>query len=270
MKLTNFALMSDVHLEFGERNFELPAADVLLLAGDICLVSDLSESMCGTLIGERTVRFLKDVSKKYKQVIWIPGNHEYYGGDIKSTVEKVNQFLIDESITNIEFNDHGTFTTADHVKVVYATLWTDMKKSCPLVLNAAAGYMNDYNNITFISGIKHRLLCPADTVAIHAKHKRFIQQECTNTQDKLVVMTHHAPLMTLLNKKTNPSEIDYCYGSTDMEDIILDNDIKVWAYGHVHTRNETAVADTKFISNCRGYLGHEPAASSFLVKTFTV
>lgn len=262
--------MSDVHLEFGKRNFDLPDADVLLLAGDICLITDLAKSVCDTLTGKRTREFLIDASIKYKQVIWIPGNHEYYHSDIKSAVGKVNEFLLSESITNIEFNDHGTFTTQDKVKVIYATLWTDMKKSCPLVLNAAAGYMNDYNNIALIPGIKHRPLVPADTVAIHAKHKKFIQKECSNTQDKLVVMTHHAPLMNLLSKKIKPTDIDYCYGSTDMEDIILDHDIKVWAYGHVHTRDESAVADTKFISNCRGYLGHEAGASSFLVKTFTM
>lgn len=274
--MTTFALMSDVHLEHGGRNFDLPDADILLLAGDICVVDDLRDSYMATLIGQRSREFLIDVSKKYRHIIWIPGNHEYYDGVIETVTGRVNDFLVSENINNITFNEYGTFTTGG-VKVVYATLWTDMNNSSPLVISQAAGYMNDYQYIKcdpFGPDNISRNLRPSDTLSLHVKHKQHIEQECANTTDKIVVMTHHAPLLSLINRERNPSAVDYCYGCTDMEDIIHDNDILVWAYGHVHTRDENVFGgvcgNTKFISNCRGYFGHETGAESFTVKTFTV
>lgn len=274
--MTTFALMSDVHLEHGGRNFDLPDADILLLAGDICVVDDLRDSYMATLIGQRSREFLIDVSKKYKHVVVIPGNHEYYDGTIEAVTGRVNDFLVSENINNITFNEYGCYTTGG-VKVVYATLWTDMNDSCPLVISQAAGYMNDYQHIKcdhFGPDNLSRNLRPSDTLILHEKHRQHIARECANTTDKLVVMTHHAPLMSLINRERNPNAVDYCYGCTDMEDIIHDNDILVWAYGHVHTRDENVFGgvcgDTKFISNCRGYFGHERGAESFTVKTFTV
>lgn len=68
---------SDLHLEFIENTLYLerspiqPVADILLLAGDTGYLGD-----------EVFVKhpFLDWASKNYKQVIVIPGNHEFYMG----------------------------------------------------------------------------------------------------------------------------------------------------------------------------------------------
>lgn len=67
--------MSDLHLEFQEnsrylRYNELPVTgDVLVLAGDIFYLKDKTAPV---------MNFWKWASKNYRQVLIVPGNHEYY------------------------------------------------------------------------------------------------------------------------------------------------------------------------------------------------
>ena len=67
--------MSDLHLEFQEnsrylRYNELPVTgDVLVLAGDISYFKDKTAPV---------MNFWKWASKNYRQVLIVPGNHEYY------------------------------------------------------------------------------------------------------------------------------------------------------------------------------------------------
>ena len=71
------ALASDIHLEFGPislKNEE--SADVLVLSGDICVAKRFEE------IEEV---FFEECSKQFSNVIYIMGNHEHYGGDLRAS-----------------------------------------------------------------------------------------------------------------------------------------------------------------------------------------
>ena len=67
--------MSDLHLEFQEnsrylKHNELPVTgDVLVLAGDIFYLRDKVAPL---------TKFWKWASESYRQVLIVPGNHEYY------------------------------------------------------------------------------------------------------------------------------------------------------------------------------------------------
>jgi len=263
--MTKFCYMSDTHLEFGGRDFDLPDADVLLLAGDICLAYDLLESNCGTLQGSNARKFFKDVSAKYKHVAWVPGNHEYYGSSIKETSDIVNQFIVSENLFNITFGQFGSITVKD-VKIVFATLWTDIKNKDPLIMSQGKQSMSDYCQIMIEVDGRNLQLHPSDVYDLHVKHREHIKNEVVG-HDKVIVMTHHAPNM-LSSKSDNITSLDYMYCCTDMDDIILDNpQIKVWVHGHLHTEMKYTIGETEIMSNCRGYYGYEPT-QHFKVNVF--
>lgn len=262
------AYASDIHLEFGQRDFDLPDADILLLAGDICVIDHLRPFVF-TKFGSGTRQFFIDVAAKYKTVIYIPGNHEFYDGCIEADISIVNDFLKDEGIENIIYS-HCNNVLIDDVKFVFATLWTDFNKGNPLVTNSVQHNMNDYQKIMIgdfglDSGVRY--ITSADIEEIHNQHRNHIRHniEC----EKVVVMTHHAPNM-LSRGRSGLSTMDYAYCCTDMDDVILDNEqIKYWVCGHTHTRNSYMIGNTNVLSNCRGYSGHEDT-KSFEIKTFSI
>ena len=73
-------IVSDLHLEiideFGiqqlGRRIGKTHADVLILAGDIC-----------PLKSKRWKTFLRECQKSFRLILWVAGNHEYYGTDYK-------------------------------------------------------------------------------------------------------------------------------------------------------------------------------------------
>src|SRR5689334_12744478 len=99
---------SDLHLELprNERFLELfplqPQGEVLLLAGDI-IPFDLHKWYGG---------FIDFIADNFEMVYWVPGNHEYYGYDLKSVanplLEKLrsNVWLVNNEVVsyrNVEF-----------------------------------------------------------------------------------------------------------------------------------------------------------------------
>lgn len=255
------AFCSDLHLEMTAVNFDFPEADVLLLAGDICIVYDLRESFCGTLTGQRYREFFKTVSKKYKNVIYTPGNHDHWGTAYFDIVNIFYMFCAEEGINNITFNYKGVLEV-DDVRFVYATLWTDFNNKNPLCMEYARSYMNDYQYIEVRDG-SFRQLTPDDVYTVHRNHRDHIAQYAQN-HPKVVVMTHHAPNMMSLYDSTARSAV--LYACKDMDDIILDNpQIKYYIHGHTHEEVDYLIGTTRVMTNCRGYY-----LNDFEVKVFSV
>jgi predicted phosphohydrolase len=258
------AYCSDLHLEVGKRDFELPEADLLLLVGDICVVYDLRDAWEYNYISVGQRQFFLDVSAKYKNIIWIPGNHEYWHNSLSGVLTDVNHFFDITGITNITFLESGVYTT-ESLKIVCATLWTDVNKGSPLQTNG--GYMRDYENISVNEPDHNRLLTVSDTMALHKYHKQDIA-DSVQDHDNVLVVTHHAPNMKSCNAdRYGGSDMDYYYGCTDMDDLILDNpQIKNWIHGHTHTHVDYSIGDTRILSNPRGYAGYEPMSKTFKIK----
>lgn len=275
--IMKIAIASDIHLEFSGRDFELPEADVLLLAGDICVLSHLEKSFMYTPEGERTRQFFIDVSKKYKNIIYIGGNHELYGGIIGfPSTDIVRKFLEELCITNIEYIISGSRVIGD-VLFIAATMWTDFNKGNPSIMNVAQYGMNDYRRIMIADksiGSGVRYITAADILDVNSIHTKNIQKTLKYNEDKgiidkVVVMTHHAPNVKSAGAN-KPSELDYAYCCSNLDDLIMDNpQIKYWIHGHVHTRHEYKIGETTVISNCRGYVGYEDT-KSFEIKVIEI
>lgn len=241
---------SDLHLDIGPQALfcgNFPDADVLILAGDIAELHFLAPRNEQTYMGANVRSFLIDACAKYKNVIWVPGNHEYYGGIIQDSEKNVGAFKKELGLYNLFFLEKNKITI-DTVDFVCATLWTDINKANPVCIGLSS-QMNDYAQIQIRNFDVLSQLWPADTLSIHQSHRRFIS---LNSDKKSVVVTHHAPSLLSSEYKQGLTAFYCC---TDMDDIILDNCPQLWIHGHTHEPVDYYIDKTRIVSNPRGYVG---------------
>lgn len=260
--MTKFYLASDLHLEFGDLRIEnKDNVDCLILAGDVVEIEQLKKD--GTTKKPYIAEFFKHINSEFKQVIWVPGNHEYYGCYfMQKSINDARAWLSKNGLTNIRLCDVETVIVGD-TPVHCATLWTDMNNGNEWVGHQVQIGLNDYKCIRGASPTRAGSRIRAvDTQMIHKKHLDFLERATADGKD-CVVVTHHQPTLRALNSRY-VSDIDYAYAS-DLSDFFLDRpQIKVWCSGHIHaSMQQLDVGEQRFLTNCRGYYGHEDISRHF-------
>ena len=231
-------ILSDLHLEL-TRGWDLPfgdarpAFDVLVVAGD--LVTRM----------ERGVEWLK--ARVADTVVYVAGNHEFYGTDIDRTVEKARAAAAG---SNIHILQNDT-VTIDGIAFVGATLWTDFDLfgDAEYAMMAAAGSMNDYRKIR-LRNYELRLR-PKDTLKRHIESRDFIAAELRKP-GRHVVVTHHAPHPTGVRRGFERDIVSAAYAS-DLTDLIVSGAPELWVYGHSHEARQDVVGSTRLVTNAKGY-----------------
>jgi Icc-related predicted phosphoesterase len=273
------ALCSDLHLEFEDINIQnTENADVLILSGDILVAEDLhnhpevhpKDPVNIPNLGRRQLSaqrfrdFMKRCSFQFPHVVVIAGNHEFYHGNWKASI----QYLRDEysKFPNIYFLEQELKVIGD-VTFIGATLWTDCNKGDPLTLHALGDMMNDYRIIRN-DELGFTKLRPAHTAQRHQRTLGYLKAVLPNLKDKKVVFVgHHAPTLNSIHEKyRNDSLMNGGYAS-DLSELILDHpQIKLWTHGHMHDPADYMVGETRVVCNPRGYAGHDEQADVFEVK----
>ena len=251
-----FCLVSDLHLCFGDAEINnTENADVLIMAGDIYEFDDLVYK--GEILETRFDQFFKHVSDQFPLVIWVPGNHEYWGTSPNKGLAKVKKYLADLYIENIFITNNQTIEVAG-IPIHCATLWTDMDRGNPVIVQAVTNLMRDYKRIKVdIDSETRGPLWAKHTIAWHRESVRFLKSALTDDRP-CVIVTHHAPLLKCSGQGSPASTYGY---ASDLSELILDNPhIRYWCYGHTHENEQIPMGDTTVVSNCRGYVGYEDTA----------
>jgi len=236
--------VSDLHLEFREdfKNLFTFSGDILLLCGDICVIAEKK-------FYNMFIDFIKYISPKYKYIVHVPGNHEYYtNGKNIITMIKVNTMLkkIEKLITNYKFLNCNTFTINNNNKkkitFIGATLWTHIPKQYGEEIEKG---MNDY---LYIYKKPDELINYKYINRLHNKHKKYIINEIENNKnDKIVLMTHHKPIFDNIHKNT----ISYAY-EVPLQDCISIN-VSLAVFGHTHEHYDKTINGVRYVSNALGY-----------------
>ena len=279
------ALASDLHLEFQDiilKNTE--NADVLILSGDILVAEDMhnhpevhpNDPVVLHNLGRRQLSaqrfrdFMKRCSFQFPHVVVIAGNHEFYHGNWKASI----QYLRDEysKFPNIYFLEQE-LKVIDDVTFIGATLWTDCNKGDPLTLHALGDMMNDFRIIRN-DELGFTKLRPVHTAQRHKQTISYFKSVLTDRKDnKVVVVGHHAPsTLSIHDRYKHPvhSLMNGGYHS-DLSDFILDHpQIKLWTHGHMHDPRDYMIGDTRVVCNPRGYAGHDEQADVFELKFLEV
>ncbi|AMM43667.1 metallo-phosphoesterase [Pectobacterium phage vB_PcaM_CBB] len=219
---------------------------ILLLPGDIGEVRRFNKYR----------NMVEVLSSKFKEVLLVPGNHEYY----RSNITKVHRVLkeLDDSISNFHFlqNDFRIF---DDVLILGGTLWTDYDNGNPVTKLQAQLGMNDYRCIRHGTPTEYwkRPFTPDDAEFFHHETKSFLKETLDKQREvchnlKTVVMTHHAPSFASVDPIYVGDHLNGCYCS-NMDYFVDSLNVDVWIHGHIHSSHDYMLGDTRVICNPRGY-----------------
>ena len=197
------------------------------------------------------------MSDRFREIIFVLGNHEHYKGKFPTTHTKIWNELVDyDNVSVLE----KEAIWLDDVAFVCATLWTDMSNHDALVIEQSRLTMNDYNIIRTgpIGEPWKKTLHPHDTIADHLNAKHFIFKEIKKQKAngrKVVVVTHHGPSYQSVAEQFRGDPVNGAYVSELSEDIFdLEDDApEVWIHGHTHVSFDYNIGNTRVICNPRGY-----------------
>ena len=237
-------VLSDLHLEYSAFAVPEVEADVLVLAGDIGPGGTGIEWMRRNLDG--------------RPVIYVAGNHEFYGQDLPGLIGRLRDAAVGSQIHVLE-NDE---LVIDGVRFLGCSLWSDFDFSGPenraASMRVCERLVNDYRQIR-PSGLD-RLLTAQDTRDLHVASRAWLATRLASHHDgPTVVVTHHAPL---IRRPENTNALLGAIGgafASDLTELMDGEAVDLWIFGHIHRMVDTEVNGTRALSNQRGY-PHEPVS----------
>ena len=274
-------LVSDIHLDFDIDAFNLSKKKGMLknktnldemdwVWTPNALDSDLESTLviAGDIWYERkfltrkyknSTSWLQNMSKQFKYVVFVLGNHDYWKTNISNEVAGIKKELEKQELSNVFVLENSTIVL-DNVKFLGGTLWTDYKDHDTLLMIDAPNLMNDYKKIRH--GAQYGKVHPNHLYRIHKETKSYIFNNAIkdNPEQKLVVVTHMAPSEKSLEQKhqDNDKPMNYLYVS-NLEKEVTSSNIDLWFHGHLHEPVDYLLGTTRVISNPRGYVGEYAA-----------
>ena len=236
-------ILSDLHVEFGN---QLPppaqGADVIVLAGDIAPYRPGVLKMVGETYSGR-------------RVLYVPGNHEFYGGDIDAVSGAMAR---DCATVGLEFLDRRALTI-DGVRFIGATLWTDFALDGSAAVVAAQ--QTARQGMPDFRVIRHggSAFSPQESVQRHDADRAFIEQELRGAADAsltAVVITHHAPTPRSIRPWYQGNALNPAFASR-LDALIAKHAPPLWIHGHMHDSIDEQLGETRVVANPGGYTASE-------------
>ena len=231
-------ILSDLHLGHGGLPLPQNDADAVILAGDI---SRPQEAIAWALGFD-------------KPVLYVPGNHEFYGGSIPGRLAELRRLCTG---TNVRFLDDDE-VIIDGVRFLGTTLWTDFMLFGDGLRRAAAiedaqFFIRDFSHIC-VDESRQTCFSPADSVALFNRHAQWLERKLAATHaGPTVVISHHAPSPKSIHPRFADSLLNACFAS-DAEHLLDGNRVQLWIHGHMHDSFDYRVNGARVVCNPRGYV----------------
>ena len=223
-------VVSDLHLEWQKdygksfiRSMPNHNTDALVIAGDLTSYENLEWT-------------LKELCNKYSKVLFILGNHDFYGSDFISINKMMER--ISNSLSNLYWLENRK-VDIDGVTFIGATLWfaetpdSSKYKHC----------LSDFNEIrNFDPMVYHK----SDESA------RFI---ANNTSEGDIVITHHMMSYKSVAEQYN-NDVFNIYFVRDMEKEIIALRPALVINGHTHFASDYILGNTRMLCNPFGYANY--------------
>jgi predicted phosphodiesterase len=238
-------VMSDLHTEFHDFAPEPVPADLVILAGDICPAYQLVPVV-------QAMHAFQEVP-----VIIVPGNHEYYGEELKDA-RAYMQLAAGQTERIHVLDGHFLDLTirGQAVRIVGATLWTDFQlfgpDSTASAMQTASVYLNDFRLIRRMTQDgKVQRLSPAYTVELHDQALARVRAALQSASGAYrVVVTHHAPSKMSVPPRYAKDLLSSAF-SSNLDELVGQADL--WVHGHTHDSFDYRIGNCRVVCNPRGY-----------------
>jgi Icc-related predicted phosphoesterase len=226
--------LSDIHLEhyrdvnaaikFLEYIRPVEIADVLVLAGDIW---SLHNDIC--------LIYLDEFRKWAIEIVYVPGNHEWYGTSPKTNGLDMLDALNKEGLRVLGPNYYKAFEY-EGMRFVGTTCWYPDN---PLVRKK----LMNWSDTAYIRGF---MKWWEDFNVEERKHL------CENINEGDIVVSHMLPVWECVSEQFQADSYN-CLYVANVGDIILDLKPKIWFHGHSHDRQDIMFGNTRIVRNPIGY-----------------
>ncbi|TDR18269.1 metallophosphoesterase [Marinicella litoralis] len=228
-------VLSDLHIEFEGYQVDYKDVDVVVLAGDVH-------------VKDNGFKWASDKIKEIP-VIYVLGNHEFYGAAYPKLVDKLKEDCKGSNIHVLE-NDS---ININGINFLGCTLWTDFNL---FGASRIDGYqcqqvMTDYKKIRLSP--KFSKVRSIDIFSIHRKSLNWLTNKLDELEgQKNIVVTHHAPSLRSVPDHYKDNVISSAYAS-NLENVIENYNPRVWIHGHLHNSSNYHIGETNVVCNPKGY-----------------
>lgn len=242
--MVRLLILSDLHLE-RRPSWSLPDVlpdfDVAIFAGDIAS----SPRAAVDVLSRRG-------SLAERSVIYIPGNHEFHGGEIEDRLSQGRAATVGTSISML---DRET-VVINGARFIGATLWTDYDFFPGIRDEAmihASKSLDDHRAIKVWSGARSLPFTPSHALARHQADLAYIESELARPfAGPTIVVTHHAPHRKSAAFEHLDNLLTAAYVS-DLSDMIERCKPRLWVHGHTHASFDYQVGGCRIVCNPEGF-----------------
>lgn len=230
----NLNILSDLHLSRGELPVPETCADVVILAGDVA----------------RPAQAIAWATRIPKPVLYVAGNHEFYGGTIEGTTAELKRLSAGTNVRVLDCEE----VAIGGVRFLGATLWTDFRiagegKARATAVREAQRFMRDFSVVR----MGEAPFTPQASAELFARHAAWLEARLAERHPgPTVVITHHAPSPKSIHPRFAGSPLNACFVS-DAERLVGGRRARLWIHGHTHDSFDYRVNGTRVLCNPRGY-----------------
>ena len=230
-------ILSDLHLSLGALALPDNDADAVILAGDIA----------------RPREAVSWASGLGKPVLYVPGNHEFYGGSIAGTAAELKRLCAGTRVQVLDDDE----VIIEGVRFLGTTLWTDFMlfgegEKRAAAMQEALRFTRDFSKIR-VGDAPGALFTPADSAALFRRHAAWLEGSLAKAHaGPTVVITHHAPSQMSIHPRFAGSLLNACFVSA-AERLIDGGRARLWIHGHTHDSFDYFLNGTRVVCNPRGY-----------------
>lgn len=252
-------ILSDLHLDHRRGRFELDEIehDILVCVGDV--QGSITDGI--DVLGRMTER----------PVMFVGGNHEFYGFDGASLEEAYDEGREKAGEGGPVHLLENEALILDGMRFLGTTLWTDYalygEEHREAAMEVSRHGLNDHRLIQLRKlGEASRAFLPSDALGLHRKALQWLSGAlCEPFDGHTVVCTHHAPHRRSVAAQFDGDLLSAAFVSHLPELVEGPNAPDLWIHGHTHAALDYRVGKCRVICNPLGYPHERTGVDTALV-----